>query len=350
MKHILIFFIISSSITIPIYSSGNIAISDMEKITPSCTIFTVAVGDTVFFGNNEDWYEQELRLWYVPSQNISTIGGEQSIYGAVFIGFLKEEKGELYPCPCGGMNEHGLMYDINGLPSLALNDNPNGSSFYTPGSYYIKTSIWDCKNVEEVIEWYKSHTWNTTIGGQIHYGDASGDAVVVSVNPLTHKWAFTRKTGNFIISTNFNLNNTGNACDYPCGRYLTSEYMLSQIENEEDLTVQACADILYAVHAEGLQYTLFSNIFDPVNLAMYLNYGENYQNQKKINLLDVLSQKNSFELYNSSEFLGVDGHILVKSVKIDEKFYSSSINSPLSPLYVVLFALCVIYIYKRKVK
>jgi hypothetical protein len=28
---------------------------------------------------------------------------------------------------------------------------------------------------------------------------------------------------------------------------------------------------------EGMCHTLYSNIFDPVNLALYLNYGENYQ-------------------------------------------------------------------------
>ena len=62
---------------------------------------------------------------------------------------------------------------------------------------------------------------DSIIGGQIHYGDASGDVVVISVNPATHKWAFTRKDSNYIVSTNFNLNTTSNG-DYPCGRYDTA--------------------------------------------------------------------------------------------------------------------------------
>ncbi|WP_455280984.1 hypothetical protein, partial [[Eubacterium] cellulosolvens] len=151
----------------------------------------------------------------------------------------------------------------------------------------------------------------------------SGDAVVISVDPITHTWAFTRKNGNFIVSTNFNLNNTNNAYDYPCYRYNTATQMLSEIENEEDLTIQACADLLYAVHLEGVCTTLYSNIFDPVNLDVYLNYGENYQKQKKVNLLDELRQRESFELLNISYMTGVDGHLLVKSVRIDENFYSS---------------------------
>jgi len=58
---------------------------------------------------------------------------------------------------------------------------------------------------------------------------------------------------------------------------------------------------------------------------------------------------------------GVEGYMLVKSVRIDENFYSSPKNSPphLEVVVVVvcsIFALCVIsialgvYIYKRKVR
>jgi len=241
MKHILLLLILLLNITIPTTNSEKKPISNGLQTSPSCTIFTISIGDTVFYGNNEDWrreYLSKLGLWFIPSQNISVIGGERSIYGTVLVGFRNEEKGELYLNPCGGMNEHGLIFDINGLPSLALKDNPNGSSFWTNNICYISPSLWDCRNVEEVIEWYKTYKWDTTIGGQLHYADASGDAVVISVNPSTNKWAFTRKTGNFIVSTNFNLNDTSNAYDYPCPRYNTATRMLSKIESEENLTVQ----------------------------------------------------------------------------------------------------------------
>jgi len=338
-------------------SSENVPKSSVLHTSPSCTIFTIAIGDTVFYGNNEDWrqeYLSKLGLWFIPSQTISVIGGERSIYGGIFIGFRNEEKGELYLNPCGGMNEHGLIFDINGLPSLALYDNPNGSDFWTNNIGFISPSLWDCTNVEEVIEWYKTYKWDTTIGGQLHYADASGDAVVISVNPSTHKWAFTRKTGNFIVSTNFNLNNTWNAYDYPCSRYNTATQMLNDIRNEEFLTVQACADILHAVHMEGECSTLYSNIFDPVNLIAYFNYGENYQKQKRVNLLYYLNQEQSFERFNITYMTGVEGDMLVKCLKIDENFYTSSENSPLPLVFVVIFTSCVmctvlgVYIYKKK--
>jgi hypothetical protein len=340
--------ILLSSIFIQSSISANIPISKSMTNSPSCSIFSISINDTSFFGNNEDYYERKLYLWYLPSQNVSTYLGTKSFYATVFVGFPNKKKGNLYPCPCGGMNEHGLAYDIAGLPSLDLVDNPEGSEFYTPNDWYIKASLWDCKNVTEVIEWYKTHKWEAKISGQIHYADASGDAVVVSVNPSTHKWAFTRKTGNFIISTNFNLNDTSHSYTYPCPRYQKMEEMLNEIQYEENLTVQACADVLHAVHVEGDQNTLYSNIFDLVNRDVYFNYGENYKYQKKIHLPAIWNQtEESFEKYNSEEFLGAEGYILVKTEKINDKFYDPNAVG-FEPLYIFVFALCTLCFYKRK--
>ena len=156
-KKIILILILLSSLTIPAISSTNVPISKSLVTSSSCTIFTIAIGDTAFFGNNEDWYEQDLHIWYVPSQEISTYLGTRTIYGTAYIGWPHENYEELYPNACGGMNEYGLCFDINGLPSLDLIENPDGSSFYTPSGCHFGTSLWDCKNVEEVIEWYKTH-------------------------------------------------------------------------------------------------------------------------------------------------------------------------------------------------
>ena len=75
----------------------------------------MAIGDTVLFGNNEDCLQRDFYQWYIPSQNISLPGGNKEIYGGVFVGFINSEEGGIYPQ--GGMNEHGLMYDVNGLPA-----------------------------------------------------------------------------------------------------------------------------------------------------------------------------------------------------------------------------------------
>ncbi|MGY5853255.1 MAG: carcinine hydrolase/isopenicillin-N N-acyltransferase family protein [Candidatus Thorarchaeota archaeon] len=316
----LLLLIVLSSMIIPYTGGGTIYEKDMTPIGLSCTIFTVAIGNTVLFGNNEDYLQRDLHQWYIPSQNI-TIHGEENktIHGGVFVGFINSYEGGIYPQ--GGMNEYGLMYDLNGLPALDLNQNSSGAPFYTD-NFILCESLWDCKDVEQVIAWFKNHKWDFPIGGQIHYADASGDAVVISVNPSTEKWAFTRKNSSYLVSTNFNLNDTSNG-DYPCERYNTATQMLSEITSEENLTVQACADVLYAVHSEGMYGTLYSNIFDPVNLDIYFNHGDNYQNQVKGNLLDTLSEWESFEQKDSFfDITGIQGHLLVKSVRLNESFYT----------------------------
>jgi choloylglycine hydrolase len=325
---ILLLIVVCSSITTPNISSYIISKMDMNIISSSCTIFTVSIGDTVYFGNNEDYLQRDLYQWYIPSQNISLVGENRSIYGAVFVGYINRQEGGIYPQ--GGMNEHGLMYDFNGLPALPIDVNPTGLVVYT--DYILCASLWDCKNVEEVIQWFKDHKWDLVMGGQIHYGDASGDAVVISVDPITSKWAFTRKNSSYLVSTNFNLNNSNNG-DYPCQRYNTAVQMLNEIENEEELTIQACADVLYAVHQEGESHTLYSNIFDPINLDTYFNFGNNYQNQRKVSLLDTLSQKASYERKDSFfGITGTDGYLLVKPIRINDNYYSST---PPALLYII---------------
>ena len=54
---IFLLLILLSSITIPTINCEIISKTDMIKVGPSCTIFTVADGDTVLFGNNEDYLQ-----------------------------------------------------------------------------------------------------------------------------------------------------------------------------------------------------------------------------------------------------------------------------------------------------
>lgn len=43
--------------------------ADIQK---ECSIFTVSIGDTVFFGNNEDSQKIGNYMYVVPSQNVDT--------------------------------------------------------------------------------------------------------------------------------------------------------------------------------------------------------------------------------------------------------------------------------------
>jgi hypothetical protein len=117
--------------------------------------------------------------------------------------------------------------------------------------------------VEEVIAWVQEHQWHEVMHDQLHFADATGDAVVISAGP-DGKVAFTRKPAGdgFLVSTNFNLANLSNG-SYPCWRYARAEKMLSRIEIEAELTAERVASIMEAVHVEGPSgWTLYSLVAD----------------------------------------------------------------------------------------
>ncbi|MCG3221071.1 MAG: hypothetical protein H7641_06785 [Candidatus Heimdallarchaeota archaeon] len=308
---------------IPTVFSESIPIKQINNhVASSCTIFTAAIGDTVYFGNNEDYKLNNAYRWYIPAQNVSTdYFGYKEIYGAVFFGFDNNNNTDVDGWEQGGMNEFGLCYDANGLPDVELNLNLISIYPYTPNA--LAQVLWDCRNVSEVIDWYQNHKWNGVLGGQFHYADSSGDAVVVSVN-ATGQWVFTGIDSTFLVSTNFNLHDTTHGY-YPCNRYDTATQMLGEITTEEDLNVAKCAEVLYAVHQEGTYATKYSNICDPVNLEFYFNSGDEFSISEKFNLTAKLADMDSFE--EKDRFFGVagvDGGVLVKTEKIDIQFETNT--------------------------
>ena len=302
----------------PLTSNGLVETTIDTHISSSCTIFTATIGDTVYFGNNEDYKYNNAYRWYIPAQNVSTqYFGIKEIYGAVFFGFDNNNDTNVDGWEQGGMNEYGLCYDANGLPDVSLNLDVMNSYPYTPNA--LAQVLWDCKTAEEVITWYQNIKWSGNMGCQIHYADSTGDAVVVGVNS-TGQWVFTRIDDSYLVSTNFSLNDTSLG-HYPCWRYDKATEMFGEITVEEDFTVAICADILYEVHQEGTYATKYSNICDPVNLDFYFNCGENFTESEKFNLLDKLAETESFE--EKDNFFGVTGEsggVLVKTEQIDIQF------------------------------
>jgi hypothetical protein len=295
------------------------------RIGDTCTIFTVSSGNTTFFGNNEDWGLNKAYMWCIPAQRISTFSnGERDIYGAIFLGFdnnLNDFEG-VDGWEQGGMNEYGLCFDVNGLPDYPLNHGHDKIYPYT--NHVLAQALWECKNVSEVIAWYGDHKWDV-MGGQVHYADASGDAVVVSASP-TGEWAFTRINSSdacsYLVSTNFNLANPENG-QFPCDRFDVATQMLEEIADESHVTVSKCAEILHATHQEWFSGTKYSNVFDPVSLKIYFNQRRNFSHQKQVDLMEMLNEETE-AVYG---FLGVNGDIQVYMEKIDIQ-YRSPLLSP----------------------
>ena len=169
--------------------------------------------------------------------------------------------------PQMGMNEQGLCYDTNWIPSETLN---GGIEFTSYDDWPVPHLMRGCSTVEEVLAKAFTYNWGQSISYQMHFADATGDAVVI--HPVDGVLSYTRKTSNegYLISTNFNIERLKTG-DYSCTRYSTAKSMLMA---EHDLSVEFMASILDATHTDGQVSTIFSAIFNPTegNINLYYNH------------------------------------------------------------------------------
>lgn len=242
----------------------------------SCTIFAASFGNTVLYGNNEDYRIPKTYYWAEPP-------GEKT-YGGVFLGFDNF-------FPQGGINEKGLAFDFNALPEAPLKPHPE-----LPDRGDIVKKIYQtCATVEEAIALAKKHNWGSSLRWQVLLADATGDAVVISAGP-DRELAFTRKQrgDGFLVSTNFNRANPKNTYrgSYPCWRYNKAVEMLGKIEHEKDLTVDCFKSILDACHVEGpVGNTLYSNVFDLKKGIIYLYHWHQFYETAVLKVAEEITKK-----------------------------------------------------------
>ncbi|MFX1503387.1 MAG: hypothetical protein ACFFDH_20660 [Promethearchaeota archaeon] len=255
---------------------------NLNQIPQSCTIFTAAIGDKVLFGNNEDYLLDGTYMWFFPSQSLETANGTIQTHGAMFFGFDNND----HPSDGyvqGGMNDQGLCYDANGLPVIPLNPHPEREETHQYFHIFLEI-LWECSTVNETIDWFESHYIGDAIGCQMHFADATGDAVVIS-GGNDGELAYTR-IGNstYLVSTNFNLANPSNGW-YPCWRYDMATFYLEGLSTEEDLTIEIFQHILSVVSTDQTSY---SNIFDPIRGDIYVYHKHNFNTFVKLNLDEEL--------------------------------------------------------------
>jgi predicted dienelactone hydrolase len=219
-----------------------------------CTILTVSHGDRVFFGANDDYTNRDQTYWVDP--------GSASHYGAIYFGEPDNVQ--------QGFNEKGLAYDANGLPTMPVTSHPGQEPVDGGYTSYPIQILRECATVGEVIAWVREHRWHTAMRDQLHFADATGDAVVISAGP-DGRVAFTRKPDgdSCLLSTNFNAANPSNG-EYPCWRHSRAQEMLSGIESQEDLTAERVASIMEAVHLESRSgWTLHTMVADLAQRRVY---------------------------------------------------------------------------------
>ena len=251
--------------------------SPCDGTVPSgCTVFTLSKGEQTFFGGNDDYINPDSYYWIDP--------GDAQNYGAIWIGRPDNVQ--------QGVNEQGLAYDSNGLPRVDVN--PHSERIPVSGSYtsYPIHILHECATVEEVITWVKAHQWHSFMHDQMHFADATGDAVIISAG-IDGEVVFTRKPpgDGFLVSTNFNVANPANSYSYRCWRYDKAWESLSQMVNQgEQLTAQNAASVLDAVHVEaGIAWTIESLVADLSRGLVYLYYFYQFDRPVVLNVKEEIA-------------------------------------------------------------
>jgi hypothetical protein len=264
---------IAATTTTQTRSTNSACDTCTEDLTPGCTVVTVSKGDQVYFGGNDDYINPDSYYWVDP--------GNENRYGAIWIGTPDNVQ--------QGINEKGLAYDANGLPRVDTNPHPERQWVSTSYTYYPIQILHECATVEEVIEWVNTHRWHSYMHDQMHFADASGDAVIISAG-ADGELAFTRKPpgDSFLISTNVNAANPSNG--YPNDNYDIASKELSQLlDKKGDLTYQDVTGVMDAVHTEGgSSWTLETLLADLPNGVVYLYYFYQYDQPLVLNLAEEL--------------------------------------------------------------
>lgn len=243
----------------------------------ACTIVTATKGKTVLFASNED---------QAPNKSYLVVDATGK-YGVVFMATPTAEGALVMQM---GVNEKGLVYDINSIGKEALVHMPNT----------IKQKEWalvelmrETSSVDELLGKFFQYDWGTSISYQIHIADRFGDAAVIHPGK-NGKLTFTRidKNKGYLVSTNFNLRDLDIA-RWVSSRYLTADSRLKTVTAEADLSPKFMASVLDATHQEASFIspvkTIYSVVVNPKTLDIRLYYGGNFNRSYLLNVRSELA-------------------------------------------------------------
>lgn len=261
----------------------------MVSQAAACTIFSASYGQKVFFAGNEDQRPQNSVSYLVVDK--------MGRYGVVF---FATPWGKWPMVMEAGINEKGLCYDQNWIPDEKLNNHPEKIKAVDHPSWQLMR---ECATVEDVLANYQKYNWGGHWGGtiefQIHFADKTGDAVVLFPDK-NGELTFIRKpkAASYLVSSNFNvrLMQEGDFSQSMSwvgwDRYNTADKMLARIKSEKDLTVKSVAEVLKAVRQpDGARSsTIYSELYDPQNLRIYLFYNHQFDTAYVLDVADVLAK------------------------------------------------------------
>lgn len=243
-----------------------------------CTIFTAWQDKTVLFAGNEDQTPN-------PSYLVVDKTGK---YGVVFLATPMPAQGLVMQM---GVNDQGLVYDINTIGSEKLVPTPKALK---QKEWALVTLMRESGSVKELLTGFFKYDWGTSIAYQIHVADRFGDAAVIHPGK-DGKLTFTRidKARGYLISTNFNVRDAG-FMSMVSSRYLTADNSLKKLTSGTELSENYMASILKATHQTpnliNPQKTIYSTVVNLNSLDIHLYYDSNFNKSYLLNVRSELSK------------------------------------------------------------
>jgi predicted choloylglycine hydrolase len=233
----------------------------------ACTIVTMAKGDRVLIGNNEDWTDTWTKMWFYPAAN-----GE---YGRVCFGFTRD-----FSMAQGGINDQGLFLDANALSPTGWQPDPKKPLFEDGINDYI---LAHCATVDDAIAFFKKYSVFLG-GGKFVIADARGGSIVV-------EWAegadrISKRNGFYQISTNIPQWNI-----VP-GKVVDERFNIAEqvILDRNEVSVPVVRAVLAATHKEWAYPTIYSYIGDLKNLKVYVYNFHNFEEAYEFDLATELKK------------------------------------------------------------
>lgn len=243
----------------------------MQSISVSsfaCSMFVIKMNSKVMVGNNEDFWNQNSRMWFEQ--------GDDKNFGVVYVGF-----DDFWPQ--GAINEKGLVFDGFAMPYQEINNfagkkPPEQEDFL---HFIMRT----CTTVNEVKNFFSQLDLRGMETSMFYFVDKSGKQLIVEGDSLEIRNKSYDITSNFYPSQYDDLNDV-TIKHYQKGRKL--------IESKQDTSVSFCASLLDSLHQETSWGggTLYSTLYDLNEGIIYLYFNHDFENVIKINVKDELAKGN----------------------------------------------------------
>jgi len=238
-----------------------ISCGEFHVTVDACTVFLASDGVNVLAGNNED-------VGYLPAW-IAFLPSEPAKYGRVVLG--------IEGVPQGGMNDQGLLFDC-----LTVDQDWAFPRLFRalPKGVFTLEILETCSDVDDVIEYLRSHQFPGPHRYQYFFGDRHGNAIVFEGNEIVHK------RGAHHIAVNVRQSEEVDM-DRRSQRFATATAMLSA---PDTITQDLVRDTLAAVHFEdsGGFATLYSTAYDLVHRTITIYFYGDFENPVQLQLDEEL--------------------------------------------------------------